>query len=154
MLIKIESGQAVGNPLTEAQFRALFPNVSFTRPLEPQAVLERGYAFYRDSLNPQPERYEVVEESAPVQVDQASWEKGETVRPMTSEEIDAVDVSQEQNVRLQRNSRLGRSDWTQFGDSPLTESEKASWRDYRQALRDVPAQSGFPWEVNWPEEPV
>jgi len=29
----------------------------------------------------------------------------------------------------------------------------SSWKTYRQALRDVPAQAGFPTSITWPVEP-
>ena len=35
----------------------------------------------------------------------------------------------------------------------LTDDEKQSWRDYRQALLDVPQQPGFPQEIDWPVAP-
>ena len=54
--------------------------------------------------------------------------------------------------RLARDVLLGQSDWTQFGDSPLSDSKKAEWATYRQALRDLPTQSGFP-DVDMPTKP-
>lgn len=53
-------------------------------------------------------------------------------------------------VREERGNRLQLSDWTQTVDAPLTENEKARWREYRQKLRDIPEQTGFPEEVSWP----
>ncbi|MFP4405627.1 phage tail assembly chaperone [Rhodosalinus sp.] len=53
-------------------------------------------------------------------------------------------------VRAERARRLAASDWTQVADAPV---DQAGWRAYRQALRDVPQQPGFPDTVNWPEEP-
>lgn len=35
----------------------------------------------------------------------------------------------------------------------LSDIQKTAWRDYRQALLDVPQQEGFPWNINWPVEP-
>ena len=55
--------------------------------------------------------------------------------------------------RAQRDARLSACDWTQMVDSPLSEEEKAAYQTYRQALRDVPQQEGFPETINWPEEP-
>ena len=40
-------------------------------------------------------------------------------------------------LRLKRNNSLYKSDWTQFSDSPLSDSKKAEWAIYRQALRDI-----------------
>lgn len=49
-----------------------------------------------------------------------------------------------------RNQLLEMSDWTQVADAPV---DKAAWAIYRQALRDVPKQEGFPENVIWPERP-
>lgn len=53
-------------------------------------------------------------------------------------------------VRTQRNERLAKSDWTQLADAPV---DAGLWAIYRQALRDIPAQDGFPWEIVWPSDP-
>ena len=53
-------------------------------------------------------------------------------------------------VREDRNKRLSDTDWTQVADAPV---DQTAWATYRQALRDVPAQAGFPWAVEWPDRP-
>jgi len=53
-------------------------------------------------------------------------------------------------VRADRNVKLTASDWTQVADAPV---DKQAWATYRQALRDVTTQSGFPWTVTWPDAP-
>jgi len=53
-------------------------------------------------------------------------------------------------VRADRNARLAATDWTQIADST---ADKPAWAAYRQALRDVPSQAGFPQSVTWPQEP-
>lgn len=55
--------------------------------------------------------------------------------------------------RTERNRLLAQSDWTQGTDSPLSEAGKAAWKVYRQELRDISEQPGFPKEVNWPISP-
>ena len=60
------------------------------------------------------------------------------------------DAEQGEGVRRSRNQMLTETDWTQLEDSPV---DKAAWATYRQALRDVPTQEGFPWNVQWPEKP-
>ena len=54
------------------------------------------------------------------------------------------------SVRSQRNALLAECDWTQLGDVPVDER---MWADYRQALRDVTDQAGFPDSVEWPKRP-
>ncbi len=59
-------------------------------------------------------------------------------------------------MRSLRDYKLGRSDWTQVADSPLSDTDKAAWATYRQALRDVPANHPNITdldEVSWPTEP-
>ena len=60
------------------------------------------------------------------------------------------DAEQAANVRRNRTEKLKDSDWTQIADST---ADKAVWATYRQALRDITAQSGFPWTITWPESP-
>ena len=60
------------------------------------------------------------------------------------------DAEQGEGIRRSRNQMLSETDWTQLEDSPV---DKAAWATYRQALRDVPTQEGFPWTVQWPEKP-
>jgi len=57
-------------------------------------------------------------------------------------------------TRDDRTKRLAASDWTQFSDAPLTAAQKAAWAVYRQLLRDVTKQAGFPASVTWPPVPV
>lgn len=56
-------------------------------------------------------------------------------------------------VRQQRNGLLYASDWSMLADAPLSADQVSLWKKYRQALRDVTEQSGFPTEINWPETP-
>lgn len=56
----------------------------------------------------------------------------------------------EKEIRTERNLLLAQSDWTQLGDAGV---DKAAWAAYRQALRDITDQAGFPHEVDWPAKP-
>ena len=60
------------------------------------------------------------------------------------------DAEKAANVRQQRNDKLKDCDWTQIADST---ADKTAWATYRQALRDITAQEGFPWTINWPDAP-
>lgn len=55
------------------------------------------------------------------------------------------------NVRSFRDAQLVKSDWTQVADAPV---DKAAWATYRQALRDITQQAGFPWNIQWPQVPL
>ena len=56
-------------------------------------------------------------------------------------------------IREQRNTLLAESDWTQLADCPLDPDGKMIWALYRETLRMVPQQEGFPETVNWPPKP-
>jgi hypothetical protein len=60
------------------------------------------------------------------------------------------DAEQAKSVRTQRGEKLKDSDWTQVADAPV---DQDAWATYRQALRDITAQQGFPWTVEWPVAP-
>ena len=60
------------------------------------------------------------------------------------------DAEQAASVRASRNQLLKDCDWTQIADST---ADKAAWATYRQALRDITAQAGFPWTMTWPDAP-
>jgi len=53
-------------------------------------------------------------------------------------------------VRQRRTMLLAKTDWTQLSDATV---DKSAWATYRQALRDIPQQAGFPSNVVWPEQP-
>jgi len=59
------------------------------------------------------------------------------------------DAEQAKSVRQTRDDKLTETDWRFRSD--MTPSQE--WKDYCQALRDVPLQSGFPWTITWPVEP-
>lgn len=57
---------------------------------------------------------------------------------------------QAEDIRKQRDTLLAKSDWTQLPDAQVN---KTAWATYRQQLKDLPSQSGFPLNVQWPEPP-
>ena len=86
----------------------------------------------------------------PANTDYAAYQawlaEGNTPEPVpqpTAEEQAAT-------IRAERDALLSGSDWTQVADAPV---DQAAWAVYRQALRDIPEQAGFPGSVTWPTEP-
>jgi len=61
----------------------------------------------------------------------------------------AKDAEQAKSVRASRDTKLSETDWRFRSD--MTPSQ--AWKDYCQALRDVPSQAGFPWTIEWPVAP-
>ena len=57
-------------------------------------------------------------------------------------------------VRAKRDALLSASDYTQATDYPSTYAMRTAWAEYRQQLRDVTKQAGFPADVVWPVPPA
>lgn len=55
------------------------------------------------------------------------------------------------SIRKERDQLLAACDWTQVADAPV---DQAAWATYRQALRDITAQAGFPDNITWPVNPM
>ena len=63
------------------------------------------------------------------------------------------DAEQAKAVRQSRDDKLKESDWRVIKALENNISQNFQWTLYRQALRDVTAQAGFPWTIDWPVEP-
>ena len=57
------------------------------------------------------------------------------------------------SLRLERDIKLSKCDWTVANDTPLSDSVKAKWVTYRKALRDLPASESDPDDITWPDAP-
>ena len=77
------------------------------------------------------------EEEAAKDAEEAAWAAGENDRAAFE-------------VRAERTKLLTACDWTQVDDAPV---DKVAWATYRQALRDIPQQEGFPTVIVWPDKP-
>lgn len=77
-----------------------------------------------------------LEEEAEQDALEAAWAAGETDRLA-------------EMARAERNAKLAETDWTASSDVTMSDAMTS----YRQTLRDVPAQSGFPTDITWPEKP-
>ena len=63
------------------------------------------------------------------------------------------DAEQAKGVRASRDDLLAECDWVVIKAFETGSSVSAEWATYRQALRDLPQQAGFPWTVEWPTNP-
>ena len=65
--------------------------------------------------------------------------------------VDVEDLATK--IRMQRNNLLKQTDYLMMSDYPIESDRLAKVKIYRQALRDIPEQSGFPRTIAWPEKP-
>ena len=115
-------------------------------------ALEADVVF--EGPQPTPTRYQVAFRDGVEQQADGKWYTKYSVADMDAEAIAAKDAAQAAAVREDRNKRLADCDWRVIKHLELNENIPGVWEVYRQNLRDVPAQAGFPWEVIWPTEPV
>ena len=83
----------------------------------------------------------------------AQWE-AEKARQEAAAEAEWNDPANvEARARVERNRLLAETDYILMPDYPLAEAQRAAWTVYRQALRDLPEQDGWPASIVWPEKP-
>ena len=159
------------NVVTEQEFRAMFPNTGFPAQLKESTINDFGGDVVFEG--PQASGGTVYQYSQRQGVEQmdGKWFTKYILGPVftdttaedgtvtTAAENEAAykamkDAEQAKAVRQQRGEKLKETDWTQVADALLDAPvDKAAWATYRQALRDVTAQAGFPWNVEWPTQP-
>tara|TARA_B100000900_G_C20549106_1_gene703935 strand:+ start:888 stop:1346 length:459 start_codon:yes stop_codon:yes gene_type:complete len=150
LLVKVQ-GEDIQYPYPVSQLKADNPNTSFSSPLRPESLAPLGV--YEVVMEPDPSFDEytqkVVEASEPVLVD-GTWTITKTVEDLAGAEAEDALVRLSSQRRSSRDERLSQTD--HYGLSDVTMS--AEMATYRQALRDVPQQEGFPQNVTWPIKPT
>jgi hypothetical protein len=131
-----------------ADYRDMFPNTSFTAYGPNDEFLKENDAYRVTTWLPHDLATEKLVSSIPYIKDGVAYTV--VVEPKTQQELDADYQAKASAVRAQRNRLLSECDWTQLADAQV---DKDVWATYRQALRDVPSQPGFPDNVVWPEKP-
>lgn len=71
--------------------------------------------------------------------------------PVLTPEEDKAGVALK--VRLDRDTLIKDTDWVFLPDTNLSSEKLEEWKVYRQALRDISEQAGFPYDVEWPVKP-
>tara|TARA_R100001510_G_C7550750_1_gene134666 strand:- start:1 stop:468 length:468 start_codon:yes stop_codon:yes gene_type:complete len=155
MYVLIRDGAVVTFPYSVGKLRADNPNTSF--PKNPSNEILEGLGVHTVNSVTKPDydirTQKLTQNSAP-HLEEGQWYIGWTITDKTADEITAYDTEEAITVRSRRDFLLSQSDWTQMVDSPLSDTDKAAWATYRQGLRDVPSQSGFPNNVTFPTEPT
>jgi hypothetical protein len=142
-----------GEVITDSEFRALYPSTSFP----PQLSIELLDSFDADVIfeGPQPAatRYQFVARQGVIQMSDGNWYRNYVALDMSDEAKAALDAQQASSVRADRNARLAATDWRVIKALEDGNGLNFDLAAYRQALRDVPSQPGFPLNVIWPEVP-
>lgn len=148
--VKTQGGQTV-YPYSIGQLRKDHPNTSFPKSI-PDATLA-AYGVYSVTVLDAPtydaDTQRIEQDALPVESN-GQWELRWSVIDLTPEELAVKATAAEADVRVERDRLLAACDWTQVADAPV---DQVAWATYRQALRDLPQQAGFPHNVTWPTKP-
>jgi len=142
--------KVIKNKVVEvADYRAMFPSTSFPQGGPDDEFLVANDCKRVTVWKAHDHDAEKLEPCAPYVEDGQVF----TVKvvALTEDDLAARTQSKAAEVRAERNRKLAETDWTQLDDSP--EANKLAWASYRRVLREVPAQNGFPWAVEWPTQP-
>lgn len=154
MYAKIINSKVEQYPFYIQTLRQENPNTSFPSNIEMDYATLKEYNVFRVFESAKPsfdDKTQKIVEVDPVEVN-GRWEKAWEVIDLSQEEIALIFNNTADSVRSERNFRLQETDWTQAKD--ISDSVSVLWQPYRQALRDITSQSGFPYNVIWPEKPT
>ena len=137
-------------PYTIEQLQEDNPDDNLVPPISTDVLA--GYNVFSVTEVSQPDYdyfTQVVTEVNPT-LDNGEWVQTWQVGAASSERIQLLRDEAAMSIRITRNDILRGNDWTQLQDSPV---DSTPWATYRQELRDITTQVGFPTHVTWPTPP-
>jgi len=141
MYVKVTNG--VAEKYSIGQLRRDNPNISF--PKNPSDELLAGFNVFPCSVTDvgvyDALAWGVI--SSGFEQTNGAWVEHKALEALP------LDIAQK-NIRDRRNELLTECDWTQLADATVN---SLAWANYRQSLRDIPSQEGFPYNVIWPTKP-
>lgn len=137
--------------------KATMPNASFPKNPDVSVI---GYVHLKDTPPPAPSEatkvvvFDEVGYDEDTDVYYKKWKEedrftGEDKATKDAEYQASLDANKAFVVRQERNQLLLETDWWAVSDRKMSDAEK----NYRQALRDLPTASGFPYSVTFPTKP-
>lgn len=165
MYLKAENDIVIKFPYSIGRLRKDNPNTSFPRNMTQSQFAEHNVYKVTEIAKPEFDTAtQHLQRQEPVGSNNnwsVGWDIIETFSDYTDEEgvvhtkteqdeasVLALESELAAKVRSERDVKLAPSDWMGLSDNTMT----PEWAAYRQALRDVPAQEGFPHTVVWPDE--
>lgn len=150
MFAKITNGAVDKFPYTVGQLRRDNPNTSFPKQISESIMFNYGMVPVTEVPAPEFDPMTHFAEWGPVpELQEGAWVLLPTVREYSEEQIAERDAAKAAEVRSQRAALLAETDWMALSDVTMS----PEMADYRQALRDITDQVGFPHTVEWPVKP-
>ena len=138
--------RSTGEVLSDQEFRRRHKNTSFSRLLD-ENLLD---AFDTDIVFEGPQKqgpppYSYTYRDGVEKI----GDKWYTKYTIGQRDKEPIDKKYAENIRTRRDILIKESDWRAVSDRKL----EPEWKEYRQALRDISEQEGFPHDVKWPIDP-
>ena len=143
MFVKTKDGQLDRYPYTVGDLRRDNPQTSFPKNVPTDMLADYGVYPVARAAVPQFDSLvqSLVAHATPTE-DAGQWVLGYDV-------VQKPEAMAGDNIRRERNRLLSETDWMALSDNTMT----TEWASYRQALRDITSQEGFPYNVEWPTKP-
>lgn len=145
--------RSTGDVLSQGQVRSLYPNTSFPKTWTPELVEELGLDPVFETPAPTTTIYQTAFKDGVEQDAKGNWVWKWTVSELDEETKAAKDAEAAKAVRSKRDNLIAETDWLVIKNLELNQNIPGVWEVYRQALRDIPQQAGFPHNVTWPVKP-
>jgi len=138
--------RSTGEVLSDQEFRKRHKNTSFSRLLDEDLLdaFDTDIVFEGPQKQGPPPYSQTYRDG--VEKINGRWYTKYSIRQQDKEPIDKQYA---ENIRNRRNNLIKESDWRAVSDRKL----EPEWKEYRQALRDISKQEGFPHDVKWPVDP-
>lgn len=144
MYIRIKEGKAESYSIS--QLKADNPNTSFPKVMSDALLAEYGvYPAKKLAIPSYDERTHTIKETEPYS-ENGEWLIGHTLEKLP------LDIAST-NMRAERKARLAETDWVVARAYEEGNPVPEEWQSYRQNLRDLPQQQGFPYDIVWPNKP-
>jgi hypothetical protein len=153
--------KGTGEVKTQGEWRLDNPQVSLPRTWNQNVLNALNVEAVFETPKPDAGPYQMAVRNGVTKDSNGNWVQAWVVVDMFKDDAEGTKAEKEaayqasldaevaKGVRMERDSLLAATDWMALSDVTLT----ADWAAYRQALRDVTAQAGFPHNVTWPSKP-
>lgn len=158
--------KVTGEVKSQGEWRSANPNISMPRTWNQNVLDALNIEAVLEAPKPDAGLYQYVARNGVVQDAKGNWVTAWEVREMFSDYTDEdgvmhtkaereaayqadIDTAKAASIRLERDSLIADTDWMALSDVTMS----AEMTTYRQALRDITAQEGFPHSVTWPVKP-
>ena len=154
MYVLVNNGEVKKYQYSAGELRKDNPNTSFPRKFSDELLAKWGV--FPVILTNQPEYDQLthsIHEGQPEFIDDL-WYQTWVINSISQEEIDIRKENQSKVVRQERDQKLQDSDGIVALSYEKSEQIPIEWSSYRQNLRYIPQQDGFPWNIQWPDRTI